>query len=132
MKIDNSTDTPHMMLSSLNHTWLIDVDGTIAVHNGYLADGEDTLLENSCTFLRKLPKDDYIILLTSRPESVRTKTEKFLNENHIRYDRILFGLPTGERILINDDKPSGLCMAHSIALSRNEGINCTIEIDNQL
>lgn len=132
MKINNSADTPHLALSSLNHTWLIDIDGTIVVHNGYLADGEDTPLENSCAFLRELPKDDFIILLTSRQESAREKTETFLKKNNIQYNKIIFGLPVGERVLINDNKPSGLCMAHAVSLSRNEGINCTIEIDDKL
>lgn len=132
MKINNHTDTSQLVLSALSHTWLIDIDGTIAVHNGYLADGEDTPLENSCAFLRALPEDDFIILLTSRPESERTNTEKFLNKNHIRYDKIVFGLPVGERILINDNKPSGLCMAYAIALGRNSGINCTYVIDQKL
>lgn len=132
MKIDNSTATSYLALSPLSHTWLIDIDGTIAVHNGYLADGEDTPLENSCAFLRGLPRDDVIILLTSRQEAAREKTENFLKKNNIRYDKIIFDLPVGERILINDNKPSGLCMAHTIALSRNEGINCTVEIDEKL
>ena len=34
-----------MELSPLNHTWLIDVDGTIVKHNGYIIDGQDTLLD---------------------------------------------------------------------------------------
>ena len=132
MNIKNGTDTSHIVLSALQHTWLIDIDGTIAIHNGYLADGEDTPLENSCAFLHELPKDDFILLLTSRPESMREKTEIFLKKNHIRYDGILFGIPTGERILVNDDKPSGLCMAHAIALARNEGISCSFVIDEKL
>lgn len=132
MNIENGTDDSRLVLSALQHTWLIDIDGTIAKHNGYLEDGEDTPLENSCVFLRGLPKDDFILLLTSRPESMRAKTEKFLKKNHIRYDAIVFGLPVGERILVNDDKPSGLRMAHTIALARNEGINCSFEIDEKL
>ena len=132
MKTDNSADTHCLVLSSLSHTWLIDIDGTIAVHNGYLLDGADTPLENSCAFLRKLPKDDFIILLTSRQESAREMTENFLKNNNIRYDEIIFGLPAGERVLVNDNKPSGLCMSYAIALSRNEGINCTVDIDDKL
>ena len=132
MNTNNCKTSSQLVLSALQHTWLIDIDGTIAIHNGYLTDGEDTPIENSCDFLRELPDNDFIILLTSRPESTRTITEKFLKENQIRYDKIVFELPVGERILINDNKPSGLCMTHSIAIDRNAGINCNVVIDKKL
>ena len=83
-------------------------------------------------FLRELPEDDFILLLTSRPKSVRAQTENFLKKNHIRYDGIVFGLPIGERILINDDKPSGLRMAHAITLPRDTGIRYKVIVDDQL
>ena len=121
-----------MVLSTLSHTWLVDIDGTLAVHNGYKIYGKDTVLENSREFLRSLPAEDYILLLTSRTEDARPQTETFLKENHIRYDHIVFGLPTGERILINDDKPSGLCMSYALAVKRNEGIELKIERDATL
>jgi hypothetical protein len=35
---------------------------------------------------------------------------------------ILFDLPTGERLLINDKKPDGTKTAYSININRNEGI----------
>lgn len=127
-----ATDSQKLVLSSLPHTWLIDIDGTIAVHNGYLMNDEDMPLENSCAFLRSLPEGDFILLLTSRPESTRSLTEIFLKKNHIRYDGIVFGLPVGERILINDDKPSGLRMSYAIALPRDEGIIINVVEDERL
>ena len=33
-----------LLLSTLGHTWIFDLDGTIVKHNGYLIDGKDTLL----------------------------------------------------------------------------------------
>lgn len=121
-----------LVLSSLPHTWLIDIDGTIAVHNGYFLDGTDTLLNDSAEFIRTIPQKDRIILLTSRKEEFREKTEQFLAKNGIRYDEILFGLPTGERILINDDKPSDICMSYAVRLKRNCGIQVELVIDNEL
>ena len=121
-----------LVLSSLSHTWLVDIDGTIAVHNGYLMYGEDMPLESSCAFLRSLPEDDYILLLTSRQESARELTEIFLKKNHIRYDGIVFGLPVGERILINDDKRSGLRMSYALALPRDEGIRTNVVMDEKI
>ena len=33
-----------IVMSTLPKTWIFDLDGTIVKHNGYLLDGEDTLL----------------------------------------------------------------------------------------
>lgn len=121
-----------IVLSELPHTWLIDIDGTLAVHNGYKDLGEDMLLEISLAFLREIPEQDVIVFLTSRTEESRKLTETFLQQHHIRYDYILYGLPIGERILINDSKPSGLDMAYAINIERNQGIKMEIIIDNSL
>ena len=126
---NRETGEQALVLSSLPHTWLIDIDGTIAVHNGYLQKGEDILLDNSAEFLKNLPKEDCVILLTSREEKYRDQTEHFLQSKGICYNMILFGLPVGERILINDDKPSGLCMSHAVRLERDKGIRLDYLVD---
>lgn len=122
----------NLILSSLLHTWLIDLDGTLVRHNGYLIDGQDALLPSSIEFLHNIPKEDTIIFLTSRKEQYRKVTEDFLNQNDIKYDHIIFGLPAGERILINDNKESGLPMAYAMQLDRNKGINADIITDDTL
>ena len=33
-----------IVLSSLGHTWILDLDGTLVKHNGYKIDGADSLL----------------------------------------------------------------------------------------
>ena len=109
-----------LQLSSLGHTWILDLDGTIVKHNGYKIDGADTLLSGVKEFLSSIPKKDMIILITARELKYRDMTEKFLKDNSIHYDHIIFGAPHGERILINDDKPSGLKMSFSINLKRND------------
>lgn len=108
-----------LILSTLGHTWILDLDGTIVKHNGYKIDGIDTFLPGAKEFLANIPEKDMIIFLTSRKEEYRKITEYFLKENNIRYDHIIFGAPYGERILINDDKPSGLKTSVSINLHRN-------------
>lgn len=118
-----------IVLSSLPHTWLIDIDGTIAKHNGYKLDSHDTLLLGVDEFFRKIPGDDTVILLTSRDEQYREITEEFLKENHIRYNHIIFGLPFGERVLVNDNKPSGLVMSHCFSLERDAGLLTEVIID---
>ncbi len=71
--------------------------------------------------------------MTARETAAKDKTEKFLKENNIRYDRILFEMPMGERILINDNKPSGLKCAYALCPNRNEGFNnINIELDENL
>lgn len=108
-----------LVLSTLGHTWILDLDGTIVKHNGYKLDGVDTFLPGAKELLSNIPKKDMIIFLTSRKEEYRSTTEKFLKENSIRYDHIIFEAPYGERILVNDDKPSGLKMCVAINSKRD-------------
>lgn len=119
-------------ISPLGHTWVLDFDGTLVVHNGYKT-GEDKFLPGAKEFLLSIPKDDYVLILTAREKEAREKTEKFLKENGIRYNEILFEMPMGERILINDDKPSGLRCAYAITPKRNQGLeNLEILVDENL
>ena len=118
-------------LSSLPKTWLIDVDGTIVKHNGYKNNG-DVLLEGVQEFFAQIDEQDVVILLTARNELFRQETEDFFKAHNIRYDKIIFGLPTGERILINDDKPSGLKMGHAINKTRDGNISLFIKINKDL
>ena len=118
-----------LALSPLGHTWILDLDGTIVKHNGYKIDGHDTFLEGAEEFLKSIPEDDMIIFLTSRKLEYKELTESFLKDHGIRYDHIIYEAPYGERILMNDDKPSGLCMATAIGLKRNDAINMSIRID---
>lgn len=106
-------------MSALPKTWLLDLDGTIVKHNGYKLDGKDSLLDGAKEFLSQIQDDDMVIFVTSRKEEYRSITEEFLNNNNIRYDHIIFEAPYGERILINDDKPSGLKMAYAINTDRD-------------
>jgi hypothetical protein len=122
----------NFVLSSLNHTWIIDIDGTIAKHNGYKIDGKDTLLPGVREFFQSLDNDDMVIFLTSRTIDMKEKTEEFLRANAIRYNYIIYGAPYGERIIVNDDKPSGLEMSKAICLKRNAGIDFVVSINNKL
>ena len=109
-----------MILSTLPKTWIFDLDGTILKHNGYKADGKDSLLNGAKEYLDGIPREDKIIILTSRKEKYREQTLKFLKKHFIRFDEILFDIPMGERIVINDRKPSGLDMAIAVNLDRNQ------------
>ena len=108
-----------LILSTLPKTWVCDLDGTILKHNGYKLDGEDTLLKGVKEYFNHLPKEDRIVIFTSRTEAFREQTIQFLCRHSIRFDEILFDMPMGERIIVNDRKPSGLDMAVAINLDRN-------------
>jgi hypothetical protein len=108
-------------ISSLAHTWLIDIDGTVLRHNGHL-NLIDEPLPGVVEFWKQIPQKDYIVLLSARPIDYMGMTLALLESHGIRYDRALFGVPTGERILINDCKPSGLKTAIAVNLSRDEGL----------
>ena len=109
---------------NLNHTWLIDLDGTIVKHNYYLSKNKDLLLKGAHSFLKKIPKNDVIIFLTSRKKKFKKLTVNFLLDNKIRYNFIIFDLPFGERILMNDIKPkNNLKTAISINLKRDYGFS---------
>lgn len=119
-------------VSSLGKTWIFDIDGTIVKHNGYKIDGFDTMLPGAKEFLNSIPDTDVVIFLTARDVSYKKMTEDFLNENGIRYLTVLYGLPYGERILVNDRKPSGLNLSYAINTERNEFMKYTFEIDKDL
>ena len=121
-----------IILSTLGHTWILDLDGTIVKHNGYKIDGTDTFLPGAKEFLANIPDKDMIVFLTSRTNKNKEDTLKFLDENHVRYDHIIFNAPCGERILINDDKPSGLKMSIGLCTKRDVFTNYSIVEDENL
>ena len=121
-----------MELSTLAKTWIIDLDGTIVKHNGYLISGQDTLLDGVKDFFNNLPIEDKIILLTARKEEHLNDLKIFLKKNGIRYNCILSDMPTGERILINDIKPSGLKTAYAINKERDTKLEIEYNINSEL
>ena len=112
----------HFSLSSLPHTWIIDIDGTILKHNGHKEEG-DSLLEGVREFWGRIPPEDVIILMSAREQIYAEQTITFLRHNDIRYDHVIFGVPKGERILINDAKPSGLTTAYAVNVERDRGLD---------
>lgn len=131
-KADVRNASAALTLSALPKTWILDLDGTIVKHNGYKIDGRDTLLNGAKEFFASLGKDDMVIFVTSRTEAYAEETERFLRENGIRFDAIIYGVPYGERILVNDDKPSGLCMAYAFRKSRDSGEFPDLVVDEKL
>lgn len=118
--------------SPLSKTWIFDVDGTIVKHNGYKIDGYDTLLDGTLELFATIPEQDKIILLTARKGECLQDLEKFLHNKGIRYDYLLTDMPMGERILVNDRKPSGLDMAYAFNKKRDGKLELNYIINKEL
>lgn len=118
--------------SPLAKTWILDVDGTLVKHNGYKVDGYDTLLDGVKEFFENLPMKDKVILLTARKDEYLENLKDFLQRHNIRYDSLLTDMPMGERILVNDRKPSGLDTAYSINKNRDEKLIIDYKINEEL
>jgi len=119
-------------VSSLGKTWILDLDGTIVKHNGYKLDGRDTFLPGAKEFLNGIPPEDMILFVTSRPQETAARTEAFLTEHGVHYSAIIYQAPYGERILINDQKPSGLRTALAVNPERDKFMNTVFEVDERL
>lgn len=113
-------------------TWILDLDGTILVHDGPYIIGKDEFLPGADEFLQSIPKKDMIIFLTARGEWEKAHTLKFLKDNHVRYDHIIFGAGQGERILINDNKPDGLVTAVAVNTTRDRFCRTNFVTDHNM
>ena len=118
--MENRNQEDMLVLSTLNKTWIFDLDGTLVKHNGYKIDGHDTLLSGAKEYVESIPEEDHILILTSRSREVMGETIQFLKENGIRFNEILFNIPMGERIVVNDRKPSGIDMAFAVNSDRDK------------
>lgn len=121
-----------LILSPLPKTWVFDVDGTIVKHNGHLTQEGDQLLPGVKEFFEHIPATDVIVLMTARKAAEQDALKSFLAKNHIRFDYLLSDMPQGERILVNDRKPSGLQTAYAVNKDRDQALNLSFEIDESI
>lgn len=121
-----------LTLSPLPKTWVFDVDGTLVKHNGHLSPEGDELLPGVKELFERIPATDTIVLMTARKEENQDVLKDFLAKNNIRFDYLLTDMPQGERILINDRKPSGLQTAYAVNKNRDQALDLSFEIDNAL
>ena len=108
-----------LRVSPMPKTWILDLDGTLVVHDGPFIMGKDEFLPGAKEFLESIPKRDMIIFLTARCDYEKAHTMRFLKENNVRYDHIIFNAGEGERIMINDMKPDGRVTAYAINTKRD-------------
>lgn len=121
-----------LTLSPLPKTWIFDVDGTIVRHNGHLTQEGDQLLPGVKEFFESIPATDVIVLMTARKPEYQDSLKRFLAKNNIRFDYLLSDMPQGERILVNDRKPSGLQTAYAVNKDRDQALDLSFEIDDSL
>ena len=107
-------------------TLFIDIDGTLFKHKGTfsnIAMSESTLLPDAREKMNEWCSKEYkIILTTARRESLREKTEQDLSRLGIPYDNLIMGISKGQRIIINDKRPTGEETAFAINVERDEGL----------
>ena len=120
-----------LTVSTLPQMWIIDVDGTIFIHNSYL-EGEDQLVPNFLDFYTQIKSEDFILLVSARDQKYEKKTINSLHKHGIRYDKIIFNAPKGERILINDTKPGGLKTAIAINNKRDQFTKIHLKFDENM
>jgi len=111
-------------------TIICDIDGTLIEHTGGPYDQFTKNMVVLDGVIEKLEEWDSlcyrVILLTGRKESMRTRTEKQLENCGIFYDQLVMGVGGGARVLVNDlkpdDKDPNNPTAIAINIKRNKGL----------
>jgi hypothetical protein len=107
-------------------TIFCDIDGTILEHEDipdYAA--PSPVLPGSREKLTRWTEDGYfVILCTARPDRDEVLLTHALRRLEIPFHRLVMGLPSGPRIVINDRKPYAMftTQATSLEITRNQGI----------
>jgi len=115
-------------MSTAPKTIFCDIDGTLLHHHGDIVlnyQAESVLLPGVLANIKQWEKNNFtIVLTTGRKECLRDNTEQQLLKMGIIYDKLIMGLPNGDRILINDKKiKSGRNTAYAVNLVRNQGMS---------
>lgn len=114
-------------------TIFIDIDGTILKQdtkwetNRIFSERECEALPGAAKMLDDwFTAGHHIVLVTARPDTARHRTitvSQLFRCGIVKYHRLIMGLPTGQRILINDRKPQeGIDTAVAINLDRDIGL----------
>ena len=116
-------------MSCLSKTWFVDVDGVLVKHNSHL-NGGDRWLDSTLEFLSKISEPDKVIITTSRKQQDIKPLLADFQSKGIKIHSLICDLPHGERIVVNDNKPSGLRTAFSISLARDDGMQDVVLTNN--
>ena len=98
-------------------TLFVDFDGTTFYHAT-----ENIIPGTKEKFDEWNEKGYTIIITTARPSSAKEQTLRALDENGLQYHAIIFDLPNGDRVVLNDIK-EGKNRAFAINVERDKGID---------
>ena len=98
-------------------TLFVDFDGTTFYHAT-----ENIIPGTKEKFDEWNEKGYTIIITTARPSSAKEQTLRALDENGLQYHAIIFDLPNGDRVVLNDIK-EGKNRAFAINIERDKGID---------
>lgn len=113
---------PKNISNDNRETVFIDVDGVIVKHNYDPDNTPDEFIESTMKYLDDIKDSTYIILTTARGiEHLKYVILGFYNRIGKYPDRIIYGIPTGKRTLINDYKVEGEYKANAVNLERDRG-----------
>ena len=123
----NSLFHKTIRMSIAPKTIFCDIDGTLLHHHEDIVSNyqaESILLPGALANIKQWEKNNYtIVLTTGRKECLKEITENQLLKMGIIYDKLIMGLPNGDRILINDKKLNGARnTAYAVNLVRNQGM----------
>lgn len=107
-------------------TIFCDIDGTIFYHFG----SEEEIAQRPAVLLpgvhdkfwEWLLAGHTIVLTTGRHEGLRSVTVSELLRHNIPYHHLLMQVGHHERVVINDEKPSGYPSAKAIVVKRDKGL----------
>jgi hypothetical protein len=105
----------------LNKSFFIDIDGTIVKHR-YDPEERDVFLDGAIEFLKSI-RGERIILTTARQANDCKEVLTMLAKEGIIVYKLISGLPTGPRYLINDYKDINEQKAFAINLKRDRGFD---------
>tara|TARA_B100001094_G_C17653087_1_gene540595 strand:- start:176 stop:544 length:369 start_codon:yes stop_codon:yes gene_type:complete len=108
-------------MSTLNKTWIFDLDGTLVKHNGYKSK-EEVLPGVKKFFSDNVKQEDKVIFMTARTLQQASTAIETLSKDCIVCDHLITDLPHGERIMYNDKKNSGLKTCYAFNVNRNAGL----------
>lgn len=92
-------------------TLFVDLDGVLVLNSAQYTDprwGSTEAIEENVEVLNRLHETGrvHLVVTTARNEGFRELTIAQLDRIGLRYDDIIFGLPHGKRIVVNDYAPS--------------------------
>lgn len=101
---DWGTWEKYVNFKSSRKVYFVDLDGTLVSGSNPQNFWENSvLIEGAKNKLIELKKANQIIyIVTSRPSWTSKNTEEFLVSNEVPFDKIIYDIPVGPRVFIND------------------------------